>query len=95
MLMKSAYELAMERLNRTAPAQKLTAAQRQQLAEIDSIYAAKLAQLELGLKGDIDALEAAGSTDEAQPLRERLKAERAQIEATREEKKDAIRNRKA
>jgi hypothetical protein len=93
--MKSAYELAMERLNRSAPIQKLTAAQRRQLAEIDSVYAAKLAERELALKADIDALEAAGNPDAAQPLRERLKAERAQIEATREQKKEDIRQRAA
>jgi len=41
--MKSAYELAMERLNKSAPSVKLTAAQKKELAELDSQYAAKIA----------------------------------------------------
>ena len=45
--MKSSYELAMERLNKTAPAKKLTTEQKQQLAEIDSQYAAKIAEREI------------------------------------------------
>ena len=36
--MKSSYELAMERLNKTAPAVKLTATQKKQLAELDARY---------------------------------------------------------
>ena len=42
--MKSAYELAMERLNKTAPVVKVTGAQKKQLAELDSKYAAKIAE---------------------------------------------------
>ena len=54
--MKSAYELAMERLSKTAPASKLTQAQKAELAELDSIYAAKLAQADLSTR---EALQAA------------------------------------
>src|SRR5256885_1270113 len=52
--MKSSYELAMERLNKASPTVKLTAAQKKNLAELDSIYAAKIAERELALKSDID-----------------------------------------
>ena len=45
--MKSSYELAMERLNKSAPTTKLTADQKKQLAELDSQYAAKIAQREI------------------------------------------------
>ena len=45
--MKSAYELAMERLNKSAPSVKLTAEQKARLAELDSIYKAKLADREV------------------------------------------------
>ena len=44
--MKTAYELAMERLNQTAPATKMTGVQKKQLAELDSKYAAKIAERE-------------------------------------------------
>ena len=42
--MKSAYELAMERLNKSSPAIKLTAEQKKEIAELDSLYASKIAQ---------------------------------------------------
>src|SRR5580704_11143884 len=51
--MKSAYELAMERLNKTAPTAKLTEKQKKELAEVDSKYAAKLAERELLLKDEM------------------------------------------
>ena len=51
--MKSSYELAMERLNKTAPTTKLTAPQKKALAELDSRYAAKIAEREMALKGQI------------------------------------------
>ena len=62
--MKSAYELTMERLNKSAPTVKLTAAQKKQLAELDSITKAKIAQLEITLKGEIAAAAEAGNAEE-------------------------------
>ena len=38
--MKSAYELAMERLNKTAPVEKLTAAQKKEIAGLNEKYQA-------------------------------------------------------
>ena len=64
--MKTAYELAMERLNKTTPPQKkLTAAQKKQLAELDSQYAAKVAEREIFLKG-----QEVGVNAKFDPLRE-------------------------
>src|ERR1039458_10095185 len=57
--MKTAYELAMERLSKAAPATKLTSAQKKQLAEVDSTYAAKIAGREIALKDEIGKLAAA------------------------------------
>ena len=51
--MKSAYELAMERLEKQAPSMKLTDDQRSQLAEIDSLYKSKMAEKELLLAEEI------------------------------------------
>ena len=42
--MKSAYELAMERLQKDAPSVPLNAEQRAQIADIDSLYTAKIAE---------------------------------------------------
>jgi hypothetical protein len=89
--MKSAYELAMERLSKTAPATKLTAAQKAELAELDSIYAAKLAQEDLSTRESIQAAQAAGDAETVDLLRQRYASEKAKIEAEREAKKDRIR----
>ena len=45
--MKSAYELAMERLEKSAPTLTLTDAQKAQMAEVDSTYKARIAEKEL------------------------------------------------
>ena len=63
--MKTAYELAMERLNKTAPATKLTGAQKKQLAELDSKYAAKIAEREIALRDEITKAAAAGDAEKA------------------------------
>ena len=51
--MKSAYELAMERLQKASPSLALNEDQKKQLAEIDSVYRAKIAEKELFLKNQI------------------------------------------
>ena len=45
--MKSAYDLAMERLEKQSPSLKLTDDQRAQIAEIESLYKSKMAEKEL------------------------------------------------
>ena len=44
--MKSAYELAMERLEQKAPTKKLTDEQKARIAEINSLYGSKIAEKE-------------------------------------------------
>lgn len=88
--MKSAYEIAMERLTKSAPATKLTAKQKQQLAELDSRYAAKIAEREIGLNGEI--AKAAADFETANALRQQLVFERKKIQAELEEKKGLVRN---
>ncbi len=87
--MKTAYELAMERLNKTAPAVKLTAAQKKELAELDSKYAAKIAGREIALKQEM--ARAAGDVEKAEALRQQLADERRKLQAELEEKKEAVR----
>ena len=45
--MKSAYELAMERLNKSSPTTKLSQNQKAEIAELESKYKAKIAEREL------------------------------------------------
>ena len=91
--MKSAYEIAMERLNKTAPQAKLSAEQKQEIADLESRYAAKVAEREITLKGEIARAEAAGDTDEAESVRKQLAHERAKLQAELEDKKESVRRR--
>ncbi|MCB1127575.1 MAG: hypothetical protein KDM81_13865 [Verrucomicrobiae bacterium] len=90
--MKSAYELAMERLNQTAPIKKLTDEQKAQLAELDSKYNAKLAERELLLNGELAKARVSGDYEAIEQLEKQLSSERRRIEAEREEKKEKVRN---
>jgi hypothetical protein len=89
--MKSSYELAMERLNKSAPVVKLTAVQKKELAELDSRYAAKMAEREIGLKDEIGQLSARGEFDKAAELEKQLGIERKSLTAELEEKKEQVR----
>ena len=93
--MKSAYELAMERLNRTAPAVKLTAGQKKQLAELDSQYAAKIAESEIALNDEISRVSATGDFEKAESLRQQLAAKRKKLQAELEEKKERVRRKES
>ena len=48
--MKSAYDLAMERLEKNSPTHKLTEEQKASIAEIESICRSKIAERELLLR---------------------------------------------
>ena len=89
--MKTAYELAMERLNQTVPTTKLTGAQKKQLAELDSTYAAKIAGREIALKDEIARVAATGDSEKAEALQQQLVKERKSLQAELEEKKEQVR----
>jgi len=89
--MKTAYELAMERLGKTAPTVKLTAEQKKQLAELDSQYAAKIAEREIALKDEMAKVSAAGDLEKVETLQQQLVNERKKLQAELEEKKDRLR----
>jgi len=90
--MKTSYELAMERLNISAPVAKLSAAQKKQLAELDSKYAAKMAGRELALRDEVAQAAAAGEFEKVDQLQQQLVNERKAIQAELEEKKDRVRS---
>ena len=89
--MKSAYELAMERLSRTAPVARMTDDQRRQLAELDSVYKAKIAERELALQNDLARATASGDTDTVEKLKQQWNNERQRLAAELEEKKERVR----
>jgi len=89
--MKTAYELAMERLNKTAPAVKLTDEQKKELAELDSKYAAKVAEREITLKGEIAQAAEQGDAEAMEKLQRQLTDERKSLQAELEAKKEKLR----
>jgi hypothetical protein len=89
--MKSAYELAMERLQKDSPTQVLTEEQRKEIAEIDSLYRARIAERELLLKEQIQKETAAGKFAEVEQLQQQLATELRRLQEEREEKKEQIR----
>ncbi len=91
--MKSAYELAMERLKAadTESGPALTKDQKKLLAEIDQRYKAKLAEREIFLKQQIAAARAEGQAEEFEKLNEQLRRERTRLDEEREDEKNKVR----
>jgi len=89
--MKSSYELAMERLNKTAPSTKLSGEQKKQLAELDSRYAAKIAEREIFLNEKLADASARRDYEAVAQVEKQLVSERKTFKAELEEKKEKIR----
>lgn len=89
--MKSAYELAMERLNKTAPAIKLTVAQKREIAELESRCKAAIAAREIALRDETAKAAAAGEFEKVEQLQQQLVTDRRKLLAGLEDKKAAVR----
>ncbi len=89
--MKSAYELAMERLAKSQPVVTLTGDQKEQLAEVDSIFQARTAEKELFLKGEIQKAQSAGKFEEVESLEKQLTNEIKRLQEEWEAKKEKLR----
>ena len=88
--MKSAYELAMERLNKTAPSAKLSSAQKAEISELESRYTAKLAEREITLNDEL--AKAGNDPEKLEEIRQQLVTERKKLQAELADKKEAVRN---
>jgi len=93
--MKSAYELAMERLNKTAPAVKLTDEQKKEIADLEAKYKAKIAEREIFLKDNLAAAAAKGDAEAHAQLEKQMVSDRKSLASELEEKKEAVRQRAA
>jgi len=91
--MKSAYELAMERLSKSDPgsSRPLSADKRAKLAEIDRVFQGKLAEREIFLRQQLDQALAAQNAEEADKIRKQISSEKARIEDEKESEKERIR----
>ena len=89
--MKSAYELEMERLEKSNPSVSLNDEQKAQIAEIDSSYRAKIAEKELFLKDQIRTARSGGSYEEAESLEKQLAVDVRRLNEDCEAKKEKLR----
>jgi len=89
--MKTAYELAMERLSKSSPPTKLTEQQKKEIAELESIYKAKVADREIFVKGEIAKAVDKGDGEAIEQLEKQLISDRKTLRAELEEKKEKVR----
>ena len=89
--MKSAYELAMERMG-GGNDKPLTDEQKAKIAKIDSKYKAKIAERKIFLEKSLSEAQAQGNADEIDLIRRQLNDEVADLEAKSETEKDKIRD---
>ncbi|MEI6278581.1 MAG: hypothetical protein WCQ16_04240 [Verrucomicrobiae bacterium] len=87
--MKSAYELAMSRLEKAAPTVSLTEPQKRAIAGVDSKINAKIAEKKMFLEDRV----AAAPPEEKEEIRRQLVSELARLEEKREREKEKIRGR--
>lgn len=92
--MKSAYELAMERLQKQAPATRLTDEQKTRLSELDGLYKAKRAEREVFLQGEIAKAQARGDGQALEELQQQLSRDLRRLEDELESKKEKVRTEK-
>ena len=85
--MKSAYEIAMERLDKSSPAPKLTDEQKARIAEINSLYGSKIAEKETFLQGEIAREKLRGDLAAVAQIQDQLTREVRRLHAEWEEKK--------
>ena len=93
--MKNSYELAMERLNKSSPTTKVSAAQKKALAEMDALYASKIAEREIFLKDELAKASAKGDLEAIEQMQKQIVSEKKSLNAEREEKKEKIRESKS
>ncbi len=86
--MKSAYELAMERLG--GEVLSLTDEQKEELAEVDRVYDAKAAQAKFAAAGRLEST--GGDKEKEDQVREDLVVELASVESRRKRKKNELRD---
>ena len=91
--MKSAYELAMERLKTSDPdaGPPLTTEQKARLADIDRVYRGRIAEREIFQQKQLDEAQAAQNAEEAAKIKKQLTSEKARLEEEREAEKEKVR----
>lgn len=86
--MKSAYELAMERLDKQSPSRTLSQETKERLADTDSLFRSKIAQRKIFLD---EQLKKVRGTPEESAILKQISLEVARLEEECEEQKNRIR----
>jgi hypothetical protein len=91
--MKSAYELAMERLSKSDPqsSRALTPEKRAKLADVDRVFLGRIAERDIFLKQRLEQALSGTDAEEVDKIRKQIASERARLEEERESEKDRIR----
>jgi len=89
--MKTAYELAMERLSKAAPTMKLTDEQKRDIADLESRYAAKIAEREIFIRDQIVKAVDRGDDAAIEQLEKELTSDRKSLRAELEAQKEKAR----
>ena len=90
--MKSAYELAMERLEQSDPQEKLTDEQKAEIAAIDEKFKAKIAEREVFLSDLIIKAQTEGRFHELPELETQKARELSGLREDCEREKEKVRN---
>jgi hypothetical protein len=92
--MKSAYELAMERLSKSDPGSStsITPEQRARLAEVDRVFQSRIAEREIFLKERLEQALSGQNAEEVEKIRKQIASEKARLQEDWESEKDKIRS---
>ena len=89
--MKSAYELAMDRLEKKSPTVTLTEKQKAEIAEIEATFKAKIAEREVFLQDQIAKARFEDKAGEVLELEDQLSRELRRLQQDCEDKKAKVR----
>ena len=81
----------MERLEKDSPVVSLTEEQKAELAELDSIYQAKMAEKEIFIEGQLANAVESGDMEAVASLERQKSADRNNLQAELKRKKEAVR----
>ena len=90
--MKSAYELAMERMGEDGGSKPLTDVQKEKIAQVDSKYRAKIAERKIFLDKSLSEAIEKQDLEEAEKIRRQLADETVSLEEKAEIEKEKVRN---
>lgn len=95
--MKSAYELAMERLRKDDPdsVPSLTREQKEELQRLEESYKAKLAEREVFLQKQLSEARSKGDSEAVAQIEKQIRNERERLEEEKEAAKEKVRQGKS